>query len=143
MEKEKPDPAKPSNNGAATKGVAGEIKKRLHREMAELARRAKGDDDQVPDDAEFQARYPLLWEWFCCTKLAERWRKLPPSIRISRNGCTIQASLSDESLKTSVSGVGATVQAALEALEANMSRPETWTTWRKRGDSLKEIEKGK
>jgi len=110
--------------------------------MTALALKVQGKIKQksLPNDEGFKAAHPRLWAWVTATQIGVAMEKDPARVVMSVEDSTWKATLSDNALRCSLTGVGVTFNGALDNLEALMGDAEApWVTWKQRGKALRDI----
>lgn len=129
----------PPLNGKPT---AKEADKEVQKLMAAMALKVKGKVKQkaLPNDEQFAKDFPRLWAWATATQIGEAMEKDAARIVFSVEDSTWKATLSDNALRCSLTGVGTTFVSALQHLEHLMGEAEApWVTWKQRGKALRDI----
>ena len=130
------------NTSNEVKVNAKQANKDVQAMMAEMAAKVKGTVKQksLPDDPAFSTEFPRLWAWVSATQIGESMEKDSARVVCSIEDSTWKATLSDNALRCSLSGVGLTFWAALGNLETLLGQKDApWVTWKQRGKALRDI----
>jgi hypothetical protein len=130
---------KPSPNGQVTaKQADKEVQARMH--ALALKVQGKVKNKSLPNDEIFAKTFPRLWAWITATQIGEAMEKDPARVVFSVEDSTWKATLSDNALRCSLTGVGLTFDSALAGLEALLGDQDApWVTWKQRGKALRDI----
>jgi hypothetical protein len=100
-------------------------------EQAVLSR-LNGLATQLPCDKETETQYPNLWAWLSTTVTPMGYKKERAELRIKIEQGDFQVSLSDNSLRMSLTAWSATLPGCFLALEKALASPDAkWSVWRK------------
>jgi hypothetical protein len=130
----------PSTNGKPL--TAKQADAEVQKMMATMALKVTGKLKQksLPNDEKFKGEFPRLWAWVTATQIGQAMEKDAARIVFSVEDSTWKATLSDNALRCSLTGVGVTFEHALGNLESLMGDAEApWVTWKQRGKALRDI----